>query len=132
MPISAATIAAYAPWGNAELAFKVGTGTAAADPETGNVVQPTETLEYLAALTIEAPDWEAKLGVDITAYRCTGRLLSPAVLDPRITNGAQAQARINGYLGRFELVFDLAMDALHRRDLRQAIQGTFRLMGGAG
>lgn len=130
MPIAASTIAAYAPWGNAELAFKVGTGSAATDPETGNAVQTAQTLEYLAALTIEGPAWDSKAGVDNTTYRCTGRLLSPAVLDPRITNGNQAQARINGLLGRFELVFDLAMDAAHRRDLRQSIQGTFRVTGG--
>lgn len=130
MAIAASTVAAYAPWGNAELAFRLGTGFAATDPETGNPVQLTETVEYLAALTLEGPAWEGKPGVDATAYRCTGRLLSPAVLDPRITNGSQAEAQINGTRGRFELVFDLAMDAAHRRDLRQSIQGTFRIVGG--
>jgi hypothetical protein len=37
---------------------------------------------------------------------------------------------INGYRGRFELIFDLAMDSAHRRDLRQSIEGTFRVVGG--
>jgi hypothetical protein len=132
MAIAASTIAAYAPWGNAELAFRLGTGFAAVDPETGNPVQLTETVEYLAALTLEAPAWDGKPGVDETVYRCAGRLLSPSVLDPRITNGSQAEARINGTRGRLELTIDLSMDAAHRRDLRQSIQGTFRLVGGPG
>jgi hypothetical protein len=132
MPVAASTIAAYAPWGNAELAFQVGTGTVAPDSETGNVTQLTESVSYLASLNIEGPAWEGKPGADTTTYRVTGRLLSPAILDPRITNGAQAEARINGMRGRLELVFDLAMDAAHRRDLRQSIQGTFRVTGGPG
>jgi len=56
--------------------------------------------------------------------------LSPARLDLRITNGSQAEAIINGYHGRFELVFDLAMDNAVYRDIRQSIQGTFRVIGG--
>lgn len=132
MAISASLIASYAPWGNAELAFRLGTGFATVDPATGNAVQSTETVEYLAALAVEAPQWEGKPGSDETVYRCQGRLLSPSVLDPRITNGAQADATINGTRGRFELTFDLAMDAAHRRDLRQSVQGTFRVIGGPG
>jgi hypothetical protein len=131
MAIAASTIAAYAPWGNAELAFQLGTGFATTDPATGNPVQSSETVEYLAALTLEAPSWDAKAGVDETVYRCSGRLLAPPTLDPRISNGSQAVAQINGTRGRFELVFDLSMDTFHRRDLRQAIQGTFRIVGGA-
>lgn len=130
MAISATTIASYAPWGNAQLAFEVGTGFATTDPATGNATQATETVEYLAALTLQAPNWKPEAGVDNTTYSCRGRLLSPATLDSRITNGAQADAVINGYRGRFELVFDLGMDAYHRGDLRQSIEGTFRVIGG--
>lgn len=130
MAILASTVSAYAPWGNAQLAFEVGTGFASTDPATGNAVQTTETLEYLAALTLSAPNWTPESGVDNTSYSCRGRLLSPSVLDPRITNGSQAEAVINGYRGRFELVFDLTMRAAHRRDLRQPIEGTFRVIGG--
>lgn len=130
MAISATTLAAYAPWGNAQLAFEVGTGLATTDPATGNATQSTEIVEYLAALTLQAPSWKAEAGADNTTYSCRGRLLSPAILDPRITNGSQADAVINGYRGRFELVFDLAMDAFHRSDLRQSIEGTFRVVGG--
>lgn len=130
MAIPAATIANYAPWGNAELAFRLGTGTVTVDPTTGNSSQATETVEYLAALSLDPPAWSGQSGSDQTTYTCRGRLLSPAVLDPRITNGSQAEAVINGARGRLELVFDLAMDAYHRRDLRHAIQGTFRLIGG--
>lgn len=130
MAISASTIANYAPWGNAELAFEVPTGQVTTDPTTGNATQGVLTVEYLAALKLQAPNWKPEAGVDNTSYSCTGRLLSPAVLDPRITNGCQADASINGYRGRFELVFDLSMDAPHYRDLRQSIQGTFRVIGG--
>jgi len=130
MAISATTLAAYAPWGNAQLAFEVGTGLARTDPATGNATQSTEIVEYLAVLTLQAPSWKAEAGMDNTTYSCRGRLLSPAILDPRITNGSQAEAVINGYRGRFELVFDLAMDSYHRQDLRQSIEGTFRVVGG--
>lgn len=130
MAISANTIASYAPWGNAQLAFEVGTGFATTDPTTGNAIQSTEVVEYLAALTLQAPAWKGEGGVDNTTYSCRGRLLTPATLDPRITNGSQAEAVINGYRGRFELVFDLGMDAAHYRDLRQSIEGTFRVIGG--
>ena len=130
MAISATTLASYAPWGNAQLAFELGVGAFAVDPATGNPVQSTEIVEYLAALTLQAPTWKAEAGADNTTYSCRGRLLSPATLDPRITNGSQAEAVINGYRGRFELVFDLAMDSYHRADLRQSIEGTFRVIGG--
>jgi len=130
MAIDATTISDYAPWGNAELAFTIGTGAASTDPLTGNVIQATEVVEYLAALTVEAPNWTGKPGADETAYSCQGRLLSPSTLDARITNGSQAEATINGIRGRFELVFDLAMDSYHRADLRQVIKGNFRVIGG--
>lgn len=130
MAIQASIVSAYAPWGNAQLAFEVGTGFASTDPATGNAVQNTETLEYLAALTLSVPNWTPEGGIDNTTYSCRGRLLSPSVLDPRITNGSQAAAVINGYHGRFELVFDLTMDPPHRRDLRQPLGGTFRVVGG--
>ena len=87
-------------------------------------------MEYLATLTIQRPDWRSAPGSEQTLYSVSGRLLSPSTLDPRITNGSQAVARINGLLGRFELVFDLNMDQAARIDLRQIVQGTFRVTGG--
>lgn len=130
MPIAAATIASYAPWGNAELAFTVSGTSVTMDPTTGNPVAAPVTLEYLAALNLSAPDWQKVEGVDTTLYRCNGRLLSPSTLDPRITNGSKAAALINGYAGRFELVFDLAMDVHVYSTIRQSISGTFRVVGG--
>jgi hypothetical protein len=130
MAISSSTLAAYAPWGNAQLAFEVATNSTSVDPATGNTLAATEVVEYLAALTLAQPSWQGAPGVDSTTYTATGRLLKPAVLDPRITNGSQAEAVINGYRGRFELTFDLAMDAFHYQDLRQSITGTFRIVGG--
>jgi len=130
MAVPAATIASYAPWGNAELAFEVGDTTFTVDPTTGNAVQKRSVVEYLAALSLQAPAWTPQSGVDNTFYTCKGRLLSPARLDPRITNGSQAEAVINGYRGRFELVFELNMDRAAYIDIRQSIQGTFRVIGG--
>lgn len=131
MPIAAAIIADYAPWGNAELAFEVPANRLGTeDPTTGNFSQDLVTVEYLAALKLQVPSWSAQSGVDSTVYSCSGRLLHPTKLDPRITNGSQAFATINGYRGRFELVFDLEMDAYHRETLRQPIEGTFRVVGG--
>lgn len=123
-------VAAYAPWGNAELTFTVSGGTITTDPATGNPVASAVTLEYLASLELSAPDWQKVEGVDTTLYRCNGRLLWPSALDPRITNGSQAAAVINGYTGRFELVFDLAMDSEAYSTIRQSISGTFRVVGG--
>lgn len=130
MAISALTIAKYAPIGNAQLAFEVGNGALETDPSTGNPIQLLTTLEYLAALTLTSPNWQGQGGVDSTTYFCTGRLLTPSVLDPRITNGSQAEALINGYRGRFEVTFDLAMRRNAYRDIRQSISGTFRVIGG--
>jgi hypothetical protein len=123
-------VAAYAPWGNAELTFTVSGSTITTDAATGNPIASTETLEYLAALNLSAPDWQKVEGVDTTLYRCNGRLLWPSSLDPRITNGSKATAVINGYVGRLELVFDLAMDAEVYSTIRQSISGTFRVVGG--
>lgn len=130
MAIPSSIVAAYAPWGNAQLAFELGTGLFTTDQATGNAVQSTEVVEYLAALTLQAPSWQGQPGVDATTYSCRGRLLAPATLDNRITNGTQAEAVVNGYRGRFELVFDLTMNRDAHRDLRQSIEGTFRVIGG--
>jgi hypothetical protein len=130
MTINPEIIAAYAPWGNAELAFEVATSQATLDAATGNYIFSQTTLNYLAALSIQPPNWRSASGADQTLYTVTGRLLSPSTLDPRISNGSQAVARINGLVGRFELVFDLNMDQAARIDLRQMIQGTFRVTGG--
>lgn len=130
MAISPLTLANYAPMANAVLAFELGTGYLTNDPATGNPLEATEVVEYLAALKLSSPNWQAQAGVDATSYTCTGRLLSPAVLDPRITNGSQASATVNGYRGRFELIFDLTMNRGAYRDIRQTIAGTFRVIGG--
>jgi hypothetical protein len=87
-------------------------------------------VDYLASLSLESPQWQGKPGADETLYRCRGRVLVPDHLDPRITNGVQAEATVNGYRGRFEVVFDLSQDAFHRSALRQSLQGTLRIVGG--
>ena len=135
MTISTADIANYAPHGNAVLTFNLAFGAYAVDPETGNTVTPRknhERIEYLAHINLQRPQWTGQTGVDQTVYLCTGRLLTPVTLDSRITNGSQADAVINGYSGRFELIWDLSMDKYHYTDLRQQIDGTFRVIGGAG
>ena len=130
MSVNPNLIAAYAPWGNAELAFDVETPQASLDTATGNYIFGKTTLEYLATLNIQRPDWKSAPGTEQTLYSVSGRLLSPSTLDPRIGNGSQAVARINGLIGRFELIFDLTMDQAARIDLRQIVQGTFRVTGG--
>ena len=130
--ISATDIANYAPHGNAVLRFSLPKAWQV-DPVTGNVVSPIknqEELQYLAAINLTKPNWQGKEGVDNTAYMCTGRLLTPVEFDERITNGSQAQATINGYDGRFELVWDLTADKNHRQDTRTKVEGTFRVIGG--
>lgn len=133
MTVSTATIAKYAPHGNAQLTFTLNKEVYVTDSATGNTITETaetESIDYLAAINLQQPQWKDEAGVDNTAYICEGRLLTPATLDTRITNGSQADAIINGYEGRFELIFNLAMDRNHYSDLRQTIQGTFRVIGG--
>ena len=123
-------VAAFAPWGNAQLTFTVSGSNVTTDAATGNPVASLETIEVLAALKLSGPDWTSEPGVDTTLYRCNGRLLYPAVLDERITNGSKAAAVINGITGRFELVFDLEMKPVAYPVIRQSISGTFRVLGG--
>lgn len=135
MTITATEIAQYAPHGNAVLAFDLNKEVYAVDPQTGNtIIEPAEQerVEYLAALNLQRPQWTGQSGVDNTVYLCSGRLLTPAQFDARITNGAQAEATINGYKGRFELIWPLAMDKEFYTDIRQAVEGTFRVVGGKG
>lgn len=135
MTITTTEIAQYAPHGNAVLAFELNMQAYVTDPATGNTVTETrnqERVEYLAALQLQKPNWKGEPGVDSTTYMATGRLLTPVEFDQRITNGSQAEATINGYKGRFELVWDLTMDKGHYTDIRQSIEGTFRVIGGKG
>jgi hypothetical protein len=123
---------AYGHLATATLAFEVAGATLTEDPETGNQVAATETLHYLAALRLNSGRWEKQVGVDETTFPCTGRLLSPATLDPRIVSGSKAAAVINGRRGRFELQEDLGAPVGAMPLLRQQINGTFRVTGGRG
>ena len=133
MPVITATdIANYAPHGNAVLRFQL-PKVWQVDPKTGNRysdLKAREILEYLATINLQRPNWKGQEGVDNTTYSCSGRLLHPVKFDSRITNGTQAEATINGYEGRFELIWDLTMDQSHRQDLRTLVEGTFRVIGG--
>lgn len=135
MTISAAQKAQYAPHGNAVLSFLLSKEVYSTDAATGNTVVTAtnqEKVEYLATLQLQRPNWTGEPGVDNTTYMASGRLLTPDIFDERITNGSQADATINGYRGRFELIWDLAMDKGHYQDLRQSVEGTFRVIGGKG
>ena len=135
MSITAEQIAQYAPHGNAVLAFDLNMPAYSIDPESGNTVvsqKNQERVEYLAALNLQRPQWKGEPGVDNTTYLASGRLLTPVKFDERITNGTQADATINGYQGRFELIWDLTMDKGHYTDIRQSVEGTFRVIGGKG
>lgn len=123
---------AYGLLANAILSFDVGGVTLTEDPETGNQVAATEVVSYLAALRIDRGRWDKQVGVDETTFPCSGRLLSPATLDPRIVGGSKAAAVINGRRGRFELQEDLGTPVGALPLLRQPIHGTFRVTGGRG
>jgi hypothetical protein len=129
MPISSDIVAAFAPFGNAILAFEVPNGVLRTDPKTGNQLADTEIIEYLVAFKIDRPNYTPESGIDNTTYNCTGRLLYPSKLDSRIANGSQADAIINKQVGRFELVFDLSTDYFHAATVKRIIQGTFRITG---
>lgn len=123
---------AYGNLATATLAFEVAGAALAVDPDTGNQVAATEVIHYLAALKLNRSRWEKQVGVDETTFPCTGRLLSPATLDPRIVGGSKAVAVINGRHGRFELQEDLGAPLGAMPLLRQQINGTFRVTGGRG
>ena len=129
MAIDSATIATFAPWGNAQLAFVVSGEGLSTDPVTGDPVATITTLEYLAHVQIGRPDWQKAEGAGQTTYSCKGRLLAPQAFDNRITNGSQAVATVNGNVGRFELVFDLAMGQFEAPAIGQSFGGTFRVVG---
>lgn len=123
---------AYGNIANATLAFEVAGATLTVEEETGNEVPVTEVINYLAALRLNRSRWEKQVGVDESTFPCTGRLLSPATLDPRIVGGSKAAAVINGRRGRFELQEDLGAPLGAMPLLRQQINGTFRVTGGRG
>lgn len=123
---------AYGNLANATLAFAVPGATLTVDPDTGNQVATTEVIHYLATLRLNRGRWDKQVGVDESTFPCTGRLLNPAVLDPRIVGGSKAQAVINGRRGRFELQEDLGTPLGAMPLLRQQINGTFRVTGGRG
>lgn len=129
MPIPSSIIAAFAPFGNGQLAFEVPLKTLKTDPDTGNILAETEIVEYLVAFKIDRPNYTPESGIDNTTYNCSGRLLYPSKLDPRIGNGSEADAILNNQPGRFELVFDLSTDAFHAASVNRIIQGTFRMIG---
>jgi hypothetical protein len=123
---------AYGNIANATLAFEVAGATLTVEPETGNQVAATEVINYLATLRLNRSRWEKQVGVDESTFPCTGQLLSPATLDPRIVGGSKAAAVINGRRGRFELQENLDAHLGGIPLLRQQINGTFRVTGGRG
>jgi hypothetical protein len=132
MTVTPQPAAAYGNIANATLAFEVAGAALSVDPETGNQVAATEVINYLAALRLNRSRWDKQVGVDESTFPCTGRLLSPATLDPRIVGGSKAAAVINGRRGRFELQEDLGAPLGAIPTMRQQINGTFRVTGGRG
>lgn len=132
MPIPDEWIAQYFPYGNAQLNFSVGTGAFSTDPATGNQIEESVELEYLAAVTLTPGNYTPNLGSDVTAYQFKGKLLRPRTLDPRISNGSTSFAFINGVYGRVELVFDAPQNPAYLSDINQNLVGIFRVVGGQG
>jgi len=131
MPLPSLPISNYGTHANAVLTFVVSGLATVDDPETGNPVPLPETLTYTAALRIQRPDWKGQPGVDMTNYNCSGRLLEPPTLDPRLTSGSRAEATINGHSGTFELRPDIGINRVGLPAIRQAIQGKFTIVGGS-
>lgn len=122
----------YGNLANASLAFTVAGPDLTVDTTTGNEVANSVVVEYLATLKVSNATWAKQVGVDETTFPCSGRLLSPAQLDPRIVSGSKAAAVINGRQGRFELREDLGAPVGAMPLLRQQITGIFRVTGGRG
>lgn len=128
-------IAGFDPWGNTLLVFTVGrvvddARVTTTDPATGNVVPVLDELHYLASLQLQGPSGDRDLGASSQEFKATGRLLYPATLDSRITDGSYAVAQIEGVHGRFEYRATHQQDKYARPDIRQTLSGTFRISGG--
>lgn len=119
---------AWAPFANASLTFALAKAYTT-DPETGNVIETTESVTYSAFLKPQSPQYKAQPGSDMTDYFCEGRLLSPSTLDSRICNGAVAQCTLNGVQGSFQIRLDLMMQTSYQQDLHQKLVGTFEAVG---
>ena len=121
----------YRPWGNAVLVFTVGSGELSLDPVTRNIIPVPTEIKYLAALNLQGPSSGGSTpGADLNEYRVTGMLLSPTAFDARIISGSQAKAMINGFRGKFELIFDINAKPQHTTEISAVVQGTFRTFGG--
>lgn len=121
-------MSAWAPFANADLTFELAKAYTT-DPDTGNVVETTESVSYAAFLKPQNPSYAAQVGADQTDYLCEGRLLSPSTLDSRIATGAIARCTLNGVQGSFQLKLELTMQTSYQRDLHQKLIGTFQAIG---
>ena len=130
MPIPPLPVSNYGTHGNAVLVFEVSGLATVDDPVTGNPVPIPERLTYLAALKVQRPNWQGQPGVDMAVFNCSGRLLEPPTLDPRLVSGSQADATINGAKGTFDLLASISVNRAGLAATRQPIEGSFRVVGG--
>jgi hypothetical protein len=121
-------MSAWVPFANASLVFDLNEDYTT-DPDTGNVVETTESVTYSAYLKPQNPQWKALVGADETSYLCEGRLLAPSTLDARVANGAVAKCTLNGVQGSFQLRLELALQSAYQKDLHQRLVGTFQAIG---
>lgn len=131
-PTVATTSEAFAPYSNATLTFMVETGKFILDPTTGNYIAEIIPISYTAYLAVQPPNQFWNPGIDVTAYMLEGRLISPTTFDPKIQNGAEAQAVFNNYKGRFIYKVDLDIPPFYTDsgEVNLRIQGTFHIVGG--
>ena len=131
-PTVATTSEAFAPYSNATLTFMVETGKFIYNPDTGNYIAEIIPISYTAYLAVQPPNLLWNPGVEVTAYMLEGRLISPTTFDPKIQNGAEAQAVFNNYKGRFVYKVDLDIPPFYTNsgEVNLRIQGMFHIVGG--
>lgn len=125
----------YGPFSTGTITFKVGDNSSAwvEDPNTGNYIpgpSHTTSLTYEVTLNMTPASSNDAPGTELVKYNCTGRVLHPSTLDPRISVGLVGQASLNGMQGRFVLK-DIGryLQPSYRQTLKQQIQGVFEQIG---
>ena len=123
---------AYSPFDNATLIFQV-YGSFSTDPLTGNRVQNNTSETYLCNVQLSGAFSENKEGINEVATACSGKLLSPATFSSKVKVGMEADATVNGAIGKIR-ISDLGTNVLPyaRATQFQSFRGEFEQTGAAG
>jgi hypothetical protein len=119
----------FAPYANTLLRFRVGDGTLAIDPKTGNRRPGTRLVDVVAVVQQkQRPRNKEMPGVDDLAVWVEGFLVNPRPLPPEIVSSSMCFGVWDGRQGRFHLDFTARNPyiAALNIDLVEKIKGFFQ------